>query len=299
MNRKTRDLLAKPDCCSGQHGFTLVELVVTITLTMIIAGISTFLISGQVRAYADQSRRSELVAAADSALLNIARDVRRALPNSTRVATTASTAALEMLSSVDAVRYRASGALGAPALELDFTTPDGSFSTLGKFTHVTHPFTSTARYLSVYNIGISGADAYELANVMTPAGTSITIVDGPNAGEDVVTMSPGFKFAYGSPAKRVYLVEGPITFLCDLAEGTLRRFSGYTIAANQSARDTAAELTGAGGQNALLARNVTACTFTYAPGTAQRAGLVTATLTVSKSGEMVRLLHQVHVENAP
>ena len=49
----------------------------------------------------------------------------------------------------------------------------------------------------------------------------------------------------------------------------------------------------------MLARNVTACAFTYAPGTSQRAGLVTATLTLSKAGELVRLLHQVHVENAP
>jgi MSHA biogenesis protein MshO len=280
-------------------GFTLIELVIAITLTAIVAAITTFLISGPVRAYTDQARRSELVAAADSALLNIARDVRRSLPNSTRVTTTATTAALELLSSIDAVRYRASGALGTPAMELDFSTPDGSFSTLGKFTHVTHPFSSTANYLSVYNIGISGADAYELANVMTPAGTTITITDGASAGEDVVTMSPAFKFAYGSPAKRIYLVDGPITYLCDLTEGTLRRFSGYSIAFNQSLRDTTAELVAAGGQNALLARNITACTFAYAAGTSQRAGLVTATLTVSKNGELVRLLQQVHVENAP
>jgi MSHA biogenesis protein MshO len=281
------------------RGFTIIELVVTITLTAIVMAITTFLISGPVRAYTDQSRRSELVAAADNALLNVARDVRRALPNSTRVTTTGTTAALEMLSSIDAVRYRASGALGSPAMELDFSTPDGSFSTLGKFTHVTHPFSSTARYLSVYNIGIAGADAYELANVMTPAGTTIGIADGSSAGEDVVTVSPAFKFAYGSPAKRIYLVEGPITYLCDLAEGTLRRFSAYSITSNQSLRDTTSELLAAGAQNALLARNVTACAFTYAPGTSQRAGLVTATLTVSKDGELVRLLEQVHVENAP
>lgn len=281
------------------RGFTIIELVVTITLTAIVIAFTSFLISGPVRAYADSSRRSELVAAADNSLLNIARDVRRAVPNSTRVATTATTAALEMLASVDAVRYRASGALGAPAMELDFTTPDGSFSTLGKFTHVAHPFSSAARYLSVYNIGISGADAYELANVMTPAGTTITISDGSSAGEDVVTMSPAFKFAYGSPAKRVYLVEGPVTYLCDLTEATLRRFSSYAIASNQALRDTTAKLVGAGATNALLARNVTACVFTYAAGTSQRAGLVTATLTVSKNGELVRLLQQMHVENAP
>ncbi len=281
------------------RGFTIIELVVSITLLAIVISITTFLIAGPVREYADQSRRSELVSAADSALLNVARDVRRALPNSTRVTTTATTAALEMLASIDAVRYRASGALGSPALELDLTSPDGSFSTLGKFTHVTHPFSSTARYLSVYNIGIAGADAYELANVMTPAGTTISISDGASAGEDVVTMSPAFKFAYGSPAKRIYLVEGPITYLCDLTEGTLRRFSAYGVASNQSLRDTTAELVGAGAQNALLARNLTACVFTYAAGTSQRAGLVTATLTVSKNGELVRLLEQVHVENAP
>ncbi len=299
MNAAARKMESEFRRDGRQSGFTLIELIVTITLTVIVAGFSMYLISGPVRAYADQARRSELVAAADNALLNIARDVRRALPNSTRVATTASTAALEMLSSVDAVRYRASGALGSPALELDFTTPDSSFSTLGKFTHVTHPFTSTARYLSVYNIGISGADAYELANVMTPAGTTISIADGSNAGEDVVTVSPAFKFAYGSPAKRVYLVEGPITYLCDLTEATLRRFSGYSVAANQSLRDTTAEFVAAGAQNALLARNVTACAFAYAPGTSQRAGLVTATLTVSKDAELVRLLQQVHVENVP
>jgi MSHA biogenesis protein MshO len=281
------------------RGFTIIELIVTITLTAIVIAITTFLISGPVRAYADQARRSELVAAADNALLNVTRDVRRAVPNSTRVATTATTAALEMLSSIDAVRYRASGALGSPAMELDFTTPDSGFSTLGKFTHVTHPYSSTARYLSVYNIGISGADAYELANVMTPAGTTITISDGASAGEDVVTMAPAFKFAYGSPAKRIYLVEGPVTYLCDLTEGTLRRFSNYSIAANQALRDTTAELVAAGAANALLARNVTACVFSYASGTSQRAGLVTATLTVSKNGELVRLLQQVHVENAP
>lgn len=281
------------------RGFTIIELVVSITLLAIVGAITTFLIAGPVREYADQSRRSELVSAADSALLNVARDVRRALPNSTRVTTTATTAALEMLASIDAVRYRASGALGSPALELDLASPDGSFSTLGKFTHVPHPFSSTARFLSVYNIGIAGADAYELANVMTPAGTTISITDGANAGEDIVTMSPAFKFAYGSPAKRIYFVEGPVTYLCDLTEGTLRRFSGYSVASNQDLRDTTAELVAAGAQNALLARNLTACVFTYAAGTSQRAGLVTTTLTVSKDGELVRLLQQVHVENAP
>ena len=42
-----------------------------------------------------------------------------------------------------------------------------------------------------------------------------------------------------------------------------------------------------------------ACTFTYAPGTAERAGLVTLQFTVSAQGESISLLSQVHVDNVP
>ena len=54
-----------------------------------------------------------------------------------------------------------------------------------------------------------GADAYELANVITPAGTTITIAADGATGEDRVTLSPPFRFAYASPTQRVFLVDGP------------------------------------------------------------------------------------------
>jgi MSHA biogenesis protein MshO len=57
----------------------------------------------------------------------------------------------------------------------------------------------------------------------------------------------------------------------------------------------------AGATRSLLANDVSACTFTYAPGTAQRAGLMTLDITIARavtggSTEQVRLLNQVHVE---
>ncbi len=48
-----------------------------------------------------------------------------------------------------------------------------------------------------------------------------------------------------------------------------------------------------------MASNVSACNFSYQPGTSQRAGLVTLRLQLNEDGEMVTLLHQIHVENAP
>jgi MSHA biogenesis protein MshO len=206
---------------------------------------------------------------------------------------------LELLAAVDAVRYRDSGATADPTQELDFGSPDNSFASLSRFDGITRPFTTTQHYLSIYNVGVPGADAYSLANVITPAGTSITIANSATPGEDQITVSPAFRFAYSSPGRRVYLLSGPVTFLCDETARTIRRYSGYSIAASQASRDSAGELNGAGAASALVANNITACQFDYAPGTAQRAGLVTLRVTINKDGESIWLVHQVHVENAP
>ncbi len=143
-----------------------------------------------------------------------------------------------------------------------------------------------------------GADAYELANVITPAGTTISIAAAAG-GRDQVTLSPGFRFAFASPRTRVFLVEGPVTYLCDLAAGTLTRYSGYAIATAQTARDSAGELLGAGATAGLLASDVVACTFQYTPGALARAGLLAARIEIGRQGERVVLLQQAHVVNAP
>ena len=88
-------------------------------------------------------------------------------------------------------------------------------------------------YLSIYNVGVPGANAYEMANVITPARTTITVAAGATPNQNLVTLSPAFQFAWGSPGKRVYLVSGPVTYLCDTAAGTLSRYSGYSIASSQ------------------------------------------------------------------
>lgn len=279
-------------------GFTLIELIVTLVISAIVVSFVSFFIGGPVKGFMDQARRARLVDATDSALQRIGRDVRRALPNSVRTTSAAGVVALEILSTVDGGRYRAQPP-GTAAQVLDFAAADGSFNVLGPFTQVTKPFTSTSHYLAIYNVGVPGADAYELANVITPAGTQINIAVDGATGEDRVTLAPAFRFAYGSPSQRVYLVDGPVSYLCDTAAGTLIRYEGYSIATSQAARDSNAELVAAGASASLMVDQLTGCTFTYTPGTAERGGLLILRFTISSQGESVSLLSQVHVDNVP
>lgn len=281
------------------HGFTLVELVITITLTTIVISFMAVFISGPVRAYADQGRRAELTDIAENSLRRIARDIRAALPNSVRVTTTGSVVALELLHTVDGVRYRDRPPPGNPSNRLRFSAPDDAFNSVGRFNGIARPFSSDTHYLAIYNVGVPGADAYELANVITPPGTQIDIDADAVPNEDNIRISPAFRFAYASPSQRVYLVDEPVTYLCDTVTGTLVRYAGYSISPNQSSRDSDGELVGAGADSTLVANRIASCGMQYSSGTAQRAALVSLALRVAKDGESVSLLHQVHVPNVP
>ncbi len=280
-----------------QRGVTLVELVVTLTVGSIVVAFMAMFIVGPMNAYSAQARRAELVDDADSALRFMARDLRGALPASVRVSVSGSVTALELLATVDGARYRDAGPLSNAALDLDFTAADGAFATTVPFTQLTLPWTSSSHYLSIYNVGVPGADAYSMANVITPAGTTISISQGSSANENLVTLSPAFQFAYGSPGRRVYLLSGPVSYLCDTSAGTLTRYSGYTIASTQPV--SASVLTTAGASASRIAADVGACQFTYSSGTAQRNSLVTLTMLLTRAGESVQLLHEVQLANAP
>jgi len=279
-----------------QRGFTLIELVITIVVGSIVVAFMALFITIPVDAYTAQTRRAQLVDDADSALRFMGRDIHGALPNSVRITPAGSVTALELLATVDAARYADNGPVANPALVLDFTAADTAFATTVPFTQLTLPWSSTSSYLVIYNVGIPGANAYQGANVITPAGT-ITVAAGATANQNLVTF-PSFQFAYGSPNKRVYLVSGPVSYLCDTSAGTLTRYSGYTIAYTQPT--SAATLTAAGATAALVSADVgTTCGFTYSSGTAQRNALVKLQLQLTQSGESVQLLYEVQTANVP
>ena len=280
-----------------QRGMTLIELIVTIAVGSVVVAFMALFIVTPMQAYSAQTRRAGLVDDADSALRVVGRDLRASLPNSVRVTTSGSVTALELLATIDGARYQDGGPLANPALDLDFTTADGAFATTVPFTQLTLPWSSSSAYLSIYNVGVPGANAYEMAHVITPLNTTITIAAGSAANQNLVTLSNPFQFAFGSPGKRVYLVSGPVSYLCDTGAGTLTRYSGYSIASTQPA--SAAALTAAGATAALVAVNVGACQFSYTAGTAQRNALATLTLQLTSSSESVQLLQEVQLANVP
>jgi MSHA biogenesis protein MshO len=282
---------------SAARGFTLIELVITIAVGAVVVAFMAMFIVMPMNAYSTQTQQAALVDAADSALRFMARDLRSALPNSVRVTSSGTVTALELLATADGARYQDGGPLSNPALPLDFTTADTAFATTVPFTQLALPWSSSSYYLSIYNVGVPGANAYEMANVITPARTAIAITAGATANQNLVTLNPGFQFAYGSPGKRVYLVSGPVSYLCDTGAGTLTRYSGYTIASAQPA--SAATLGAAGATAALVAGNMGSCQFTLTSGTAQRNALATLMLQITQNGQSVQLLNEVQVVNAP
>jgi len=287
-------------------GFSLVELVIVIVISGILAGIITSFITQPVQGFIDLSRRATLVYSAESALRRMQRDIRRALPNSIRV----SGSAIEMINTIEGQRYRSAPPPGAPARRLQFNSLDSSFDILGNFSAATLSNPTIIKYISIYNTGsvdgggaaIAGSNAYAAAdpitgkNVITPDGYSITLTDDPaTTDEDNVAIgSGGFQFSFASPSNRMYLIDTAISYVC--SGGELRRHVDYDFTGKPTQ-----VVPPVGGSSALMADNISNCSFTYDPGSPSRSGLMTLDLSVSDAatGETVRLLHQVHVDNAP
>lgn len=287
MNRPTR-FRPSPD------GLSLVELVIVLVILGILATVLGLIITGPIRGFFATGRRVALVEEASTALTEMVRDIRDALPNSIRTAQSGGVTALELLATLDGARYRdgPGGGVTSSADILTFNAPSAGFNVLGHFENLTLPLTTTSESLVIYNTGQTGANAYDVnagpPNVITPPGTTISITAGTN--EDHVSISPAFQFKYRSPDDRVYLVSGPVSWFCDPAAGTLRRESGYAISPTEPVSPSA---------GTLAADQVSACSFTYTPGTAERAGLVTLSLTLTSHQESVTLLREVQVVNAP
>src|SRR5437763_16769361 len=102
-----------------QRGVTLIELIIVIAITAIIAGGVAVFISRPFESYVDTARRAELTDIADTALRRITRDVRTALPNSIRITTALGVTYLEYLQTNGGARYRAAKDSGGAGDILD------------------------------------------------------------------------------------------------------------------------------------------------------------------------------------
>jgi MSHA biogenesis protein MshO len=266
------------------RGVTLIEMIIVIAITGIIAAAVAVFISRPVEGYVDAARRAELTDIADTALRRMTRDLRTALPNSIRIIESpAGTFYLEYLQSSGGGRYRAEVDSGGAGNILNFTAADASFDVIGPM-----PTLTAGESIVIYNLAASGAtanayvgDNRELVNVGASTATTVTL----NAAK---------QFPFPSPGKRFQVAQYAVTYACNPVTRELRRYWDYGIAAAQLTPPVTTN-------NALLASDIAlvgGCTFTYAA-SGQRTGVVTLALKIERSGESIQLFQQVHVNNAP
>ena len=266
-----------------QRGFTIIEMVIVIVVGGIIASVIAQFITRPMEGYIAQGRRAELVDIAETALGHISREVRLALPNSIRIA--CANQCVEIIKTLDGGRYRSK----PPGDALKFTGTDSSFDTLG-------PLPAADAILNkimvIYNTGQAGANAYYGDNTATITARALA-ADGVSDNITYSSTLPGNLFPFESVQHRFYVVETPISFICNPgANGTIYRYDNYTI-------NPAQPVASPGGNSGLLASKVTSCSFEYIAGNPSRSGLLIARITISDSGESVTLLEQVHVVNQP
>ena len=263
----------------------------TIAITGVVIGIVSLFIVPATTAYFDGAARAQLSDQADTALRRISRDLALALPNSARVS--ADGRSLELIPVSGAARYAVNS-----GDTLQFGTADASFAIVGPPLLLSR----ASQQLAWYNLGAStpDADAYTLANVRTA-----TSAAGNAANVAIINGGTGLANALQAPPYRVYAIEPPVTYRCDMSTtpGTLMRHTGYGFVAIQPNPPS-------GGSSAVLARHVKACRFSFDPAAVSaRHGIVTLQITLldrrpknaedEANAEAVTLYHTVHVDNLP
>lgn len=265
----------------NQKGSTLLEMIVVIAILGVIGSTVAIFVKAPVDSYFDSLRRAALTDTADTAVRRMARDIRKALPNSTRILGS-NGQCLELIPTKMGGRYR--GAVGVAAFGdiLNFVALDSSFSMLGRNSDL--PEDQQIRLndlVAVYNLGVPGADAYAEDNTSRV----LSVVDGVETSIGIAAKL----FPLASGGKRFYVIpegENVVAYVCD-DDGQLRRtvraFGDNTCPAN----------------GPILASSVSACSFVHDVSDLQRNAPAELSITLTDSGESVSLYFPVYVNNTP
>ena|GEM_PF-1677709 len=248
---------------TSENGFTLIELVISIVLVGIIAGIIGPIIFYGTEGYRQQVTRKELVSRARLALERMSREMRESVPNTVRVSTTNQ--------SNDTVEF------GHAVFFSHYNSITGGSSpyTLNDDTGLTPPSTS---FIVIYNVSPDDFYAY-------PSSPSTFQVAGVSGSQVSINASS----KPHSSTKRYQMCTGGITYSRNNS-GELIRYSGYDPG---QAHETSAS------DQDILIDHVSSIQFQYTAGTLSNTALLTIVLQVSAGGETMNFHQEVHIRNVP
>lgn len=268
------------------QGFSLIEMIVAITVLGILSASIAVFLRGPITSYFDAERRANLADAGELAMAKLSQDVSRAVPNSVRVVPVSPTEFyLEFLPTIQGGegRYRAL----PPGNPLSFGIPDTGFDALMCATPTGvcpagGDWVVVNNHLPVESVW-TGTSRAQFINL---AGNTITHAVHIFALPIPVTAAPDHRFQIAGQ---------PVSYVC--RGGELRRYSGYAIQAAQPVNATGAPLAGA--QNDLLANGLTACSAAAFPGNLRGAQWVALSLNFDGAGDRLNLYQTIRVEPLP
>lgn len=279
------------------RGFTLLELVIVIVITGIIAGAVAVFFKPAIDSYFDARRRVRLTDMADTALRRMGREVRVALPNSIR---TPNALCFELLPTSSGGRYRmAADTVTGNSDSLDTTGTDNSFDVLSPLATAPAPGDWVVIGNQSTNDVYQGSNRGAVSAYVTPHPVSAAL------GSGRLTLAAATQFPAGYDGGRFFIVPNrggsPATFfICDgvgiaggNGTGTLRRLTRGFNATYPNACPS--------GLGDVMATRVSACRFSYDPnqGATQQSGFVWMDIQLTEGGETVELSYGVHVSNVP
>ena len=225
----------------AQHGFTLVELIISITLVGILAVVAVPMVRTPMAAYMDATHRAELAAQLDTSVAKMRDDLALALPNSIRVRVVGQRRFLEFMPVRASGRYRSvASALACPndkfepslATESCFTAL-GPLQLWGSSAPVAGSDWVVVNPINSVPPTVVSQDPYFGGATAPPNGVKSRFQGSLPVGiQTRITITPHL-FPADAASRQFYIVSTPVSYECNPATGQLTRYDNYAIAAVQ------------------------------------------------------------------